>query len=273
VTIQAVSWVLSQDAQHLPPKPRLVLLAIANHADHVNGYCWLRLETLADECAIPVRSLFRYIGALVRNGYLRKQLRKGEDGKQRATDYWILFDRAPADWNWAASGDEPEGDEAQDVVEPSATVADGGNDLADGAEAEKVHELADGPSAIVGTGSESADEPSKTNPKKRDGDDRFAQSPRHYKPPPVAAPQPQGALHPDASKPIFVYRGTEAWRAWVAHKKRERGGIEWTLTTTLTIDGERRTGWHFPTLFPPGARAAESTEGASTTGPPAAKSA
>jgi hypothetical protein len=266
VSIQAVGWVLDQDAKHLPPKPRLVLLAIANHADHTSGYCFLHMDTIAQESAIPIRSLFRYIGALVRNGFLRKQLRRGDDGKQRATDYWLLFDRAGTEWKWDAKLDDD--DETQDIVEPSANMADGESDLVEGG---VMPDLADGPSAIGGT-AESLDEPSKTKPEKGARAESAGAPPRRYRPPPVA-PLIQGDLHPDARKPIFVRCGTPAWDAWVRYKTRERR-TAWTLTTTVRIDGERRTGWHFPTLFPPGESAqSESAEEASATGPPSRKTA
>ena len=88
MSIQAVAWALDQD---LPARPKLVLVAIANHADHTNGYCWLKAETIAREASCSPRSVYNFVGALVRNGYMRKALRKGEDGKQRANDYWIMF--------------------------------------------------------------------------------------------------------------------------------------------------------------------------------------
>lgn len=244
MSIQAVAWVLDQHPDNLPGKAKLVLVSIANHADHTNGFCWLSLETISHESSMPVRSLYRYIGALVRNGYLRKQLRKGEDGKQRATDYWIMFDRAPHAWDWGAKGDTDEDAEAQDVVEPSATVADG-EITADEMESAAV---ADGPSAIGG--SRYIAEPSESNPSYEEEAPAFDPSapPRRYRPPPV---EPMGAIVDPKGKQIFVILGTRAWDAWCKRKKAERGS-EWNLTTTATVNGKVRRGWYFPSLFPPG---------------------
>lgn len=253
MSIQAVAWVLDQDADDLPGKAKLVLVSIANHADHTNGYCWLNLDTIARESSMPVRSLFRYIGALVRNGFLRKELRKGKDGKQRATDYWVLFDRPPAKWDWGAKADGAEDEEPQDVVDPSATVADGETDLADGDDGKTTPVLADGPSANGGT--RYIAEPSKTKPSKEEESPGLHAPgpPRGYKPPPV---EPMGAIVDPKAKQIFVIEGTRAWKAWVAHKQRTTG-ISFGLTTTAYIDGRHKRGWYFPTLFPP-----------DTTGPP-----
>jgi Helix-turn-helix domain len=247
MSIQAVGWVLDQHPDNLPGKAKLVLAAIANHADHRTGYCWLAMETISHESSMPVRSLYRYIGALVRNGYLRKQLRKGADGKQRATDYWLLFNREPKAWVWDARGLDTADEETQDVVEPSATMADG--------EIEAEHEgppvesavLADGPSAIGG--SRNTDEPSKTKPSyEKEGTGlALATPPRNYRPPPI---EPMGAVLDPQGRQIFVIHGTRAWNAWEAHRKRENRGIG-NPTTTASVNGKQCRGWYFPTLFPP----------------------
>ena len=65
MSIQAVAWALDQD---LPARPKLVLVSIANHASHTDGYCWLKAETIAQEAACTPRSVYTYIGGLVRTG-------------------------------------------------------------------------------------------------------------------------------------------------------------------------------------------------------------
>ncbi len=251
MSIQAVAWVLDQHPENLPGKPKLVLVSIANHADHTNGYCFLNLETISRESSMPVRSLYRYIGALVRNGYLRKELRKGADGKRRATDYWILFHRAPAVFVWGASGEIDDADEAQDVVEPSATVADGENTVEGAPGPVESCELADGPSAIGGTADK--DEPSKTNPSYEEerGGWRADEAPRAYRPPPV---EPMGAIvdadHKAGS--IFVIEGTRAWDAWTREREQRTGRRGSYPVTNGIVNGKPKRGWYFKTLFPPG---------------------
>lgn len=257
MSIQAVAWALEQD---MPARPKLVLVSIANHADHRTGYCWLKADTIGEEAACSARAVFNFVGDLIRNGYIRKELRKAEDGKQRASDYWIIFDRAPAEWisdrtqsvasEEESASREPEEIDAADAIsgDPSARRADGESTSEPASEPVEMSPGACGPDAHACM-RKSLAEPSKTNPSKKEKEsaNQFAAAPRKYRAPPLA---PQGALHPDAAKPIFVYMGTPAWEAWMANKLATTGG-RWTLTKTMIIDGEKRTGWWFPTLFPP----------------------
>ncbi len=245
MSIQTVGWALEQ---RLPPKPKLVLVSIANHANHVDGYCWLRLETISHEASIPVRSLFRYIGGLVRNGYLRKQLRKGEDGKQRSTDYWILLNRPPCEWDWGTKAPSDDDDDTQDVVVPSATESDGSAKLADGDFTTNTSILADGPSAIVGSAYNA--EPTESKPSIEEESPPFdaAEPPRSYRPPPIA---PMGAIIGPKAERIFVIEGTRAWKAQLAHRKRLTGMNSLSVTSAY-INGKPRRGWYFTSLFPPG---------------------
>jgi hypothetical protein len=258
VSIQAVAWALEQD---MPARPKLVLVAIANHADHRTGYCWLKSDVIGDEASCSPRAVFNFVGDLIRNGYVRKAIRKSEDGKQRANDYWIVFDRAPGEWV-SERAKAPTSDEESTSAEPDEIeVADAisGDPHAPGAcgesTAETTADTSDMSPGAVGPHApacmrKSLAEPSKTNPskKEKDGANQFAASPRKYHAPPLA---PQGALHPDASKPIFVYRGTPAWDAWMDHKKATTGIRPDDLTKTMVIDGQKRTGWWFPTMYPP----------------------
>jgi hypothetical protein len=261
VSIQAVAWALDQD---MPARPKLVLVSIANHADHRTGYCWLKAETIGDEASCSPRAVFNFVGDLIRNGYVRKAVRRSEDGKQRANDYWIVFDRVPAEWlsdrtqsatddEESASG-EPDESGSTDAIsgDPHAPGACGENTGEPAAEPADMSPGAVGPHAPA-CSRKSLDEPSKINPSKKEkgGPSQFAAAPRKYQAPPLA---PQGALHPDATKPIFVYQGTPAWEAWMAYKRAVTGFVP-TLAKTITIDGEKRTGWWFPTLFPPRRRA------------------
>lgn len=264
MSIQAVAWVL--DREEIPARNKLVLVAIANHANHTDGYCWLKAETIAREAACSPRAVFNFVGALIRNGYIRKAPRRGDDGKQRANDYWIMFNRPDGPWIKAEgamdddqepieSGDEPiddagvdAADEPQDVVEPHAPRASGET-------VEKPPEIhaqtaqrAVGPHAPACSHIDPA-EPSKTNPENAGA---RASAPRHYAPPPPAppAPAPQGATTADGSGDfIFVYVGTPAYAAWKTFKERETGR-PWN--GTMVKNGSH--GWYFKTLYPPQAK-------------------
>lgn len=258
-----MGWALDQD---LPPRPKLVLVSIGNHANATDGYCWLKAETIAAESSCSVRSVYRTLAALVRNGYLRRAPRKGADGKQRANDYWILFNREATAWEWrvgSAEDDEDDTDgidlsdaethgseatDPQDVVAEDIhnehVLAHGPYATASTSEPRSEHVLAHGPTAIGGTAKDSS-EPSKTNPEKAAGVSQRV--PRGYRPEPQPPPPPMGSTTAQgAGAFIFVFADTPAYRAWKAVKERELKR-PWNQRTTK--DG--RWGWYFPTLFPP----------------------
>lgn len=259
MSIQAVAWALEQD---VPRGPKLVLVSIANHANHTDGYCWLNATTIGREASCTPRSVYNIVGALVRNGFIRKELRRGEDGKQRANDYWIVFDREEKKWEWSADTESPEGDgEATESVsdisddatscEPSETTSCGEpSETRDTRQPVEKHAVSPGPSEVGFTRKRIA-EPSKSNSKASSAAARVRDvALRAYRPPP---PQPVAADTQEKTNPIFVYEGSRAWDAWVAEERR-RKGINWTLTTRRQIGDVWRTGWYWPTLFPPQAQ-------------------
>jgi helix-turn-helix protein len=106
VTVQALAWAIEQG---LPGPSKLVLIALSNHADHTNGYCHFDATTISCEASIEVRSLWRYLGALERNGYLAKDERKPGDTSKR--EYWLVLDRDPAlGWSWSATDQSADDD-------------------------------------------------------------------------------------------------------------------------------------------------------------------
>ena len=253
MSIQAVAWALEQD---LPARPKLVLVSIANHANHVDGYCWLKAETIASEAACKPRSVYRFVGDLIRNGFIRKAPKRGDDGRQRANDYWILFQREPAAWVAVGAAGDPADDEcddenvSQDVVSPtdslscgeSASPCDSGVSL----EPVDMHALSCGPTDSGVSHIDSA-EPSKTKPK--DGAPASGYRPRAYAPPPAPKLQPVAEII--TKNEIFVYVGTPAYDAWCAVMVKRHRVNHWRLHITKMIDGKARQGWYFPSLYPP----------------------
>jgi hypothetical protein len=271
MSIQSVGWALGQD---IPARPKLVLVAIANHADHTDGYCWLRAETIAKEAACSPRGVFNFVGDLIRNGYIRKQQRRGDDNKQRANDYWILFDREPAEWikdRTASEADDDEGGEvgATTSGEPDAPGACGSEGETDAVEPVEKAPGAVGPHARTCSRKDS-EEPSKTN-LQRTEPSVFSRAPRGYAAPPIA-PEPQGATHTQTNERIFVIAGTRAWDAWMAYR-REVQRKPGCPTYRKHIEGVgHREGWDFPSLFPPRRETAkESGEQGSGADPPSQK--
>lgn len=268
MSIQAVAWALEQD---LPARPKLVLVSIANHANHVDGYCWLKAETIGHEAACTPRSVYNFIGMLVRNGFIRKAKRWGEDGKQRANDYWILFDREEKPWDASAhleaDGGEGDGEEnaPAEVEGPISGMPGERHSPGENEEPSERHDSrqpVDIPAGSPGPGEAAFShkriaEPSESNPKASSARARVHPSTlRSYRAPPPQPVAEDTALA--SSTPIFVYEGTPAYEAWAAHFARKNGTRSWHLTTRKFVEakddqpGQWRSGWWFPSLFPPG---------------------
>lgn len=273
MSIQAVAWALEQD---LPARPKLVLVSIANHADHRTGYCWLKAETIAGEAACTPRAVYNFVGDLIRNGFIRKALRKGGDGKQRATDYWILFERTAVEWikdRSASVDDEADADADASTIssEPHEQHSGGGVSPETPSDPVDIPAGSSGPHEHACIRKESFDEPSKTKPEKGAEPRSFASPPRSYRAPPIA-PEPQGATHDQTTARLFVYRGTPGWDAWMAHRKKMTG-IGSSPTYRKFVEGVGwREGWDFPSMFPPRGEAEKgSADGERATGPPSRK--
>lgn len=260
MSIQAVAWALEQD---IPGTAKLVLVSLANHADHTTGHCWPSGETIAREASASLRSVYRYVGALRRNGYVRVLNRRGKDGKHRANDYWLLFDRPAAIWDWldGVTGDETQdaASEATDTAasgtsdeshedEPSANLAHGESTAEPVDKPQPCASVAHGPSATVGARQESSLEPSGVEPSARAG----ARVPIGYRRGAIGEVE-QNRQAEEArrkSAPVFVFEGTRAWEAWTTPRPGFNAHAK-TLVSMHAIDGKLRRGWYFKTLFPP----------------------
>lgn len=271
MSAQAMGWALDQD---LPARPKLVLVAVANHADHTDGYCWLKADTIAAESSHSVRSVYRTLAALERNGFLRRKKRKGADGKQRANDYWILFNRIEAKFEWRKGVPDDEMEDEHDaeahgsddaapqdvegeISTPEQATSPGPSDVAGHRNAASEQAASCGPTAM-GVSPKDSEEPSKTNP---ENPGLRKSAPRRYRPPPPDPPQPMGSTTLNGSgELIFVYENSRAYKAWAIRKANENRVHRWHLTTNKVVDGHLRTGWYFPTLFPPGEQDTEEIE-------------
>ncbi len=279
MSIQAVAWAIEQS--EVPPRPALVLIALANHANHIDGRAYLFIETIAKEARCSRRAVFGYIAALERNGYVEIRRTRKKSGRQGCNNYWLVFDRLPLPWaHLPDHHTEPEPPiapedaeiaEEQDLEEnspsdPSAIIQSAQN--APGSclvenRAPVVNNpppeckaSAPGQSATVCTRQESSDsEPL----------DSITLSPVEGRAPlrtngPPLGYRPQARLEQAAGlqtsdegrkpKPEFAFEGSRAYLAWKAHKEQTLGR-SWNLLTTAIIEGKQRRGWWFPTLFPP----------------------
>lgn len=194
MTVQALAWAIDQQ---LPPKPKLVLMALANHADHSNGKVDFTPSTIAWESSTPQGSIWKFLGALERNGFLSHDQR-GETAEQR--EYWLLIDRNPSlPWSWGAEGASDD--------ETAVTV-----------------EQTEAPPIAV---------------------QKFDRSKQAEK-------RAAAAKAVEDAKPtqVFVIEGTPAFDAWCRYKSEDLKR-PWYMVSSHRVEG--RSGYWFPTLFPPSA--------------------
>lgn len=252
MSIAATNWAYRQK---IPIKPKFVLAALADQADERTGrvcYGKTDMKYLAEKCSIPERSLYRYIGALIKNGYAIR-----DSGKVlgQPSVYWLCFDRDAAEsldeWLWKTADDVAE-DEPQDIAEGSAILAEGQTvDIAPSSPTEMAegvcHPMAEGVCHKV------ADIESTSKPKnyraparaKRDfGFSRKEQDADRKALALEAAAQAAKAR-------FFVLEGSRAWNAWIEHR-RKAGQIASLPKCKGSGDYANRMGWYLPSLFPPG---------------------
>ncbi len=279
MSIQAVAWALEQ---RIPAGPKLVLVALANHADHTSGLCWPSVALVAHEASCSPRAVYRFVADLTRNGFVAVEKKRGKDGKQRSNNYWLLFDRPPKDWSAvpASHAQDAEQDDAEEPDidgsavhedEPGDSLSPGDpiaadapeNAMTPGVKDEPGDSESPGPGDSGVTRQESSLEPSCLEPSRHAALCASARPTRYE---PAARPSALASAAAEEarrkSKPVFVIEGTRAYAAWADHEAKRRnlwirdldGGKKlapWNLVTTAIIDGKLRRGWYFPSLFPP----------------------
>ena len=72
----------------------LVLVSLANRANHETGECWPKIETIAHECSCSIRSVQRYVGFLEEKGLVKVEPRFIK-GRQTSSLYWLQIPGAP----------------------------------------------------------------------------------------------------------------------------------------------------------------------------------
>lgn len=107
MSIEAVSWALSTK-RVATPMQRLVLIAVANHADKRGQSAWPSQETLAEYCCCSSRTIRRQLSELEESGIIRR-------GDQRLVSHFRGGYR-PVVYDVDLGGDEPvdNGDEPVD---------------------------------------------------------------------------------------------------------------------------------------------------------------
>lgn len=264
MSVEATGWAFRQK---VPPKPKVVLLALADQADETTGrvcYGKTDMKHIAGKSSCGERSLYRYISALVRNGYVIR-----ESGKQKgqASTYWLCLDRLPAkslkEWQWKGPAETDELDD--DVPGDGGDPVDDTDDAVDDPETQDVEvgsaKLADPQS---GENSENASqigrgglpqggrqESSDNQNINRAASERIRSSSfsRQAQDLDVETRSIRKRAEATGAR-YFVILGSRAWNDWLAWRKRH--GLPASLPTcTGTGEYANKRGWYLPSLFPP----------------------
>lgn len=242
MSVECLGWAFRQK---VPLNAKCVLLALADQADSRTGrVCYGRTDVkyLAEKCGIGIRSLWRFVGALILNGYVIKESGKLEG---KASAYWLCLDREPADdikeWRWTAEaiGDEPEGSEPQDIVGPDEGVPTESEDENNENDENRVTPgMQQHGTARVSCFTKEHKRSRKTKPA---AFDRGAQD----------LERGIGKKEETDKKEVFVIEGTRAWIAQCEYRKNYLDGISTYPTCWGPGKYATKRGWYFASLFPP----------------------
>ena len=85
MSIKCLAWAWGKQ---LPPLPKLVLLAIADHADD-SGYAWPGVSGVAQKCGVSKRTVQRYVNVLVQLKIVDVETRQRSDGSHTSNAYQL----------------------------------------------------------------------------------------------------------------------------------------------------------------------------------------
>lgn len=94
MSIQAVAWALEQHIND--PRSKLVLISLANHADHVTGRCWPSMATIGREASCRRETVLRHVKALEESGFI-KVIRAAGGLRKRVHTYELCMSRCATD--------------------------------------------------------------------------------------------------------------------------------------------------------------------------------
>ena len=124
MSIKCLAWAWGKQ---LPPLPKLVLLAIADHADD-SGYAWPGVSGVAQKCGVSKRTVQRYVNVLVQLKIVDVETRQRSDGSNTSNAYQLnIHDSHPpvADSHPPMTGETPPHDTPVTpltVIEPSMNL-------------------------------------------------------------------------------------------------------------------------------------------------------
>lgn len=242
MTVAAMGWAFKQD---IPSIPKFVLVTLGDQADDETGrvcYGKTGIKHIARKAGMSPRALYRYIGALVLNGYI---ICESGAEKGQPNQYWLRLDREKQPdekWRWTVA-DHPnndDGDAAEGCADSAPPPGDDGGDQ----EKEGVQHAAQGGVQLAADQESTEDQSTKASAElKKSGFSKKDQD----------LDRANLAKEREAAKPAqyFVYEHSDAWKYWVPEMRRRTGHQGWYLTCDRVENGRTRRGWYFPSLFPP----------------------
>ena len=87
MSLDLMSWAFKQPVD---PGAKLVLLALADHANGQTGLCIPGQKLLAEQCSMSVRTVQRHLITLEDGGYVRREARMRGAGRGRTSDRYYL---------------------------------------------------------------------------------------------------------------------------------------------------------------------------------------
>lgn len=83
MSVKALAWAWAQD---IPTATKVVLMALADHADD-DGICWPGVKGVAEKCGISRRNTRRHISKLISLRLVESMIRVRSDGSQTSNIY------------------------------------------------------------------------------------------------------------------------------------------------------------------------------------------
>lgn len=106
MSVKASSWAWEQD---LKQGPKLVLLALADHADN-SGICWPGHESVAEKTGCTTRSVIEHIKILSEADLLTVEERRREGGQRASNRYILHINGKPQGENSSHSDNDAQGE-------------------------------------------------------------------------------------------------------------------------------------------------------------------
>lgn len=255
MSVEATGWAFRQK---VPAKPKMLLMALADQTDETTGHvCYGKRDAkhLSMKASCSERTFYRYMAALVRNGYAISHSGKA---KGEPNEYYLCLDRPAAkslsEWQWSAVDDDQEpaelddgsatDDDAQDVAGGYAKMADPVSPENDAASAQN------GRGGLPQDGRPDVSADIKHLSRAREGNRSTSFSRKAQD-----AEIENRSINRVAEKAgarTFVIEGSRAWREWLAYRRDVERLAVFTLPTCTGPNNNR--GWYLPSLFPPNAQ-------------------